>query len=181
MSDQPPPPRRTSPGRPSLCTRKRREAICEALRSGVLSERDCAEMNGIDYMTYLRWMRQGESTPETNPEWTKYRNFRKAVLRARRAGKNTLELIVRQAAVKDWRAALEVLARKHPEEWGRKLEVGGKVDHAHAHAHVVTISPDAARQQLADKLRELGASPEVLAPSRSPGGASLRALIAKPS
>lgn len=180
MSDQPHKlVRRASPGRPSLCTRKRREAICAAIRSGVMSERDCAESNGIDYLTFLRWMRQGDSTPEEHPEWVKYRNFRKHVLRARRSGKNALELIVRQAAGKDWRAALEILARKHPEEWARKLDVGGKVEHAHAHEHRVTLAPAAARELLAARLRELAGGSAEAAPAE--GAPSLRALIAKPS
>ncbi len=183
MSDQTPKPAHSQPkpaqprtGRPSLCTQKRRAAICAAIRSGVMSERDCAESNGVDYMTFLRWMRQGESDPQEHPEWVKYRNFRKHVLRARRSGKNSLELIVRTAATKDWRAALEILARKHPDEWARKLDVGGKVEHAHAHEHRVALSPAAARELLAARLREIapGDAPAADAPS-------LRALLAKPS
>ena len=70
---------------------------------------------GISSSTFYRWLEQGERASSG-----RYREFWEAVTRARaRAEVEAVSVLKTAAQSGDWRAAVEWLARKHPDRWGR--------------------------------------------------------------
>lgn len=109
--------------RPSKFNAATAKAILDAVRSGV-TETAAAEHVGIHRDTLTSWKRLGESGD------ARYSAFVDDLTRARAEAEIRLTTVVTDAAFTegDWKAALEVLARRNPEEWGRKDVVESRVD-----------------------------------------------------
>lgn len=106
--------------RPTKLTPDVQRTICAALQAGNYASAACA-MAGIDDATFYRWMQRG-----ARERRGAYCEFRDAVERATARGEVSLVAIIRKAAEKDWRAALALVERRHPERWGKAIALTGK-------------------------------------------------------
>jgi len=98
-------------GRPTKCTPEVRKRIVDMVKAGCYRQHACAAA-GVSVGTFCRWM-------ETNR--SPYREFREAVLEAEALSIANLTMRVTKAAQDgDWKAALALLERKCPKEFGRK-------------------------------------------------------------
>lgn len=129
------------PGRPSKLTSDLSDRIVDAVRMGAYYD-VAAEAVGIPRETLHRWMRRGDDVIAQalehvddidnlgdngiydliDPiEWP-YVDFRHAVAGASAIAElELLELI--RTAHPGWQAHMEILARRHPARWGRRMEV----------------------------------------------------------
>ena len=137
-------------GRKSKLTEEKMKDIVRDIRNGNYATIACIA-NGIDESTYYRWQRAGQEalteieddiedlkeqkklTPEEIEEYyyskidklKKHNIFYLFYQRIKRAEaeaqKNAVEVIT-AASYQNWQAAAFKLERKHPKEWGRKIE-----------------------------------------------------------
>jgi len=96
-------------GRPSKFTPLVRRRILKAIRRGNHFHIACAAA-GIGYSTFREWC-------------NRFPEFAEAVERAQAQAERRLVSLWAHAATTDWRAAKELLARRHPDRWGPKAEV----------------------------------------------------------
>lgn len=101
--------------RPTKLTAAREAAILNALRAGS-TRTAAAEANDIPRETLSRWIAHNVT-------------FRHAVLAAEADAELRMLVTVRQAAEKDWKAALAWLERRRPDDWARqdRVEIIGSV------------------------------------------------------
>lgn len=158
--------------RPSKFTPNITDAILKAVRNGV-TETAAAEAVGIHRDTLTNWKRLGERGNES------YSAFFNDLARARAEAEVSLVVVVMEAALvdKDPKVALEVLARRNPEEWGRKDVVEQRVDKKVQDLLETVrgqVSADAFQQFVVAICRERGLDPQdVLGePSRTGAGFS---------
>lgn len=97
--------------RPLKLTDETSKLIVEALRTGN-TRKDASESNGVAYATFIKWIHLGESGIKPYVQFLEQVN--KAEAEARIACVN---VIVQVAAKGDWRAAMEYLSRRDPENW----------------------------------------------------------------
>lgn len=91
--------------------------IVNSLKAGNY-EQTAARAAGIGVSTYYRWLENGEDKGEDNlPEHEPYREFREAVTRAIAEAEEVLVKRWQKHSITDWRAARDLLARRHPENW----------------------------------------------------------------
>ena len=104
-------------GRPTLFTAKRAKLVVEAVRRGQ-TYKLAAAYAGISYSTLNRWRTIGGADDAP----AKFRKFWKQLEQA--SGEAALRMIklVEEAAQTDWKAATWVLSRRHPDQWGERLE-----------------------------------------------------------
>jgi len=103
--------------RESKLTPEVQRRIVASLRAGNYAN-VAAQAAGIAEPTFYRWMEKGEDKGEENiPEWEHYREFRESVTRAQTEAEETLVKRWAKHAITDWRAARDLLARRHPERW----------------------------------------------------------------
>ena len=109
--------------RPTKFNKTIADAILNAVREGI-TESAAAEHVGIHRDTLTSWKRLGDHGD------ARYSAFVVDLARARAEAEISLTKVVTDAAFEagEWKAALEVLARRNPEEWGRKDVVEGRVD-----------------------------------------------------
>ena len=107
----------TRTGRPCKLTPEVQEKICRAIRAGNYAY-VAAEYAGIGASTYHRWMQQGEQ--ETSGP---FREFRDAVKNAESEAEVRAVAIIQKHMERNWQAAMTYLERKHPQRWGRRLDV----------------------------------------------------------
>jgi hypothetical protein len=105
-----------------------------AIRSGNYRE-IAAEAAGISRSSLFSWLERGRDHVEDDPVSSSdeaYVDFLHAVTRAERASEVSLVQKWEAAANRDWRAARELLARRHPSRWGakedRRVELSGSVE-----------------------------------------------------
>lgn len=170
MSDQPstppdaPPKKRESfnpRGRKPKLTPEIKRKICEVIALGTMCEASAARAAGISSRTLFRWIERGRlaiRTKATEQRAKKYAALCHAMDRAREDGRKALEAYVAKGVASDPRIALEVLSRKYPADWGRKLSLSGEVDHKHEH---VVLSPQDAREALMRKLGVVAPAPAI--------------------
>lgn len=104
-------------GRESKLTPAMQRRITTSLRAGNY-EQAAFLSAGISSTTYYRWLERGEDRGEENaPEDAIYREFRDAVTRAIAEAEETLVKRWAKHAITDWRAARDLLARRHPDRW----------------------------------------------------------------
>lgn len=104
-------------GRESKLTPAVQRRLVTSLRSGNY-DYIAAQAAGIHIATFHRWMERGEDRGDDNlPEDEPYREFREAVTRAQTEAEETLVKRWAKHAITDWRAARDLLARRHPERW----------------------------------------------------------------
>lgn len=133
------PPRR---GRPPLLDARRQQIITDAIRMGNYEE-VAARKAGISEASYYKWKARGrveverlaeceEATGEPCdplPDEQRYLEFLQAVEAALTDSEATLVQNWRAKAIDDWRAAKELLARRHSDRWGPRstVELDGSV------------------------------------------------------
>lgn len=87
------------------------EEICKSIEVGH-TQKDAAELAGVDESTFYEWKK------------TKSK-FSKSLRRAQKRYKDKLLKLLHGAATakQDARTALEILARRYPDEWGERLKL----------------------------------------------------------
>jgi AraC-like DNA-binding protein len=92
------------------------ERICDLFRQGcsVKTVCECAGLSQSSFFDYLR--RANSDAPDDDPVFAE---FAERVTRARGEGKARLVELVNQGAAHDWRAAIALLERIAPSEYGR--------------------------------------------------------------
>ena len=129
--------------RPCILTPESTEAVCEGLRLGLPIRQACATI--IHESSYYEWRaRRGEGGL--------FAEFAEKTDEAIEAGFRTLAVVVRKGAQKNPKLALELLARRDHENWGRRSTVVGEVKVTHT-GNVMHSATDA---QLDAVLRRLG-------------------------
>jgi transposase-like protein len=123
------PPKRKR-GRPSKLTPEVTAKVVAAIEGGQFLA-VAARLAGIGPTTLHRWMERGEKKGKGNP----FRAFYIAVQRAEARNEQRLVKLWRRQAKDDWRAAMEMLARRHPERWSPpkdRVELDASVTHGGA-------------------------------------------------
>ena len=154
-------------GRPSKLTPEIQDRIVAAIRAGNYVE-TAARHAGIDPATFYRWMERGAKERSG-----KYREFRKAVEKARADAEVRHVAIIAQAATKRWEAAAWWLERSFPDRWGRRryeVEHSGTVQFESAYDALAPLlgRPDVARLAAA-LARALEAEPGGVRGAPEPG------------
>jgi len=121
-------------------------SLSKKLRTGVYA-RLAAESEGIDESTFYRWKKQGEkifeSVTDKNDEidrllWnslTKTQKLKCKFYKSIRQSTAIGELVLVDKIIAhtdtDWRAALEILARRFPQRWGKRdyMRVDSEIAH----------------------------------------------------
>lgn len=109
-------------GRPSKLTPEVKKRLLDAIRAGNYYETACTYA-GITYRTFRNWMERGEQAKSGE-----FFQFFHEVTRAEAEAEVRLVAQWQAQAGQDWRAARDLLARRHPERWaGReRLEHTGE-------------------------------------------------------
>ena len=100
--------------RPTKLTEEVTERILSAIRAGNYPA-VAARAAGIAESTFYRWMEQGRAA-----ERGAHRAFYEAVKDAEAEGEAHAVAILRREMKGDWRAAVALLERRHPERWRRR-------------------------------------------------------------
>ena len=112
------------------------EEIVKRLKIGCYAK-VVAEAVGIHRATYYRWLERGEKARKLKelgkkvPKEEKiYCDFCDMVLVAEAEAEVTIVAMIFDQTKTDWRAGLEILARKYPERWARKeyMDFKGSID-----------------------------------------------------
>jgi hypothetical protein len=103
-------------GRPTVCTPKLITHICELIRRGV-KPRPAALLCGVSSTSYHAWSTR--AAQGTQP----FAELVERIARAEAEAQAHLEQIVVNAAGSDWRAALALLERRWPAEYGRRERI----------------------------------------------------------
>ena len=116
--------------RPHKFTQATVDLILEGVRKG-LPYKVAAEAAGVHYDTFNEWRKgelpQGRNKVERQAIADLFSEFSEALTRARAEGIGVLHDRIREASEKDWRAALALLERMDPDNYGRnRLEITGK-------------------------------------------------------
>ena len=90
------------------------ERIVKAVRAGNYFEA-AAQAAGISESTLYRWLQRGAEEKQGI-----YHDFREAVRRAEAESEVHAVALIRKAMSDDWRAALALIERRHPERWRRR-------------------------------------------------------------
>lgn len=98
----------------SKFTAQRRTRILEALRTGH-SLTSAAALAGITRQTLYNWLARGEKSPDGQ-----YGRFAQDVAVASAESADAAIKSVTGAFEDDWRAAMEFLSRRFPDEWGKR-------------------------------------------------------------
>jgi transposase len=98
-----------SVARPTKYTRDRKKRLLDALRDGNTRRAACMAA-GIDQDTLANWAQR-------------FSDFSEELTRAEAEAEVALVGIIRAAAPQDWRAALTLLERRWPNEWGKRERI----------------------------------------------------------
>ena len=107
------------PGRPLALTPEVQAKICTALARGETSAAACAYA-GIHVSTFMDWRARANEGPP-------FSDFCDATTQSKNQGSRVLEEVILNAAVgkEDWRAALELLRLRDPDNYAKRTEVTG--------------------------------------------------------
>lgn len=140
-------------GRKTKLTPKLQEQIIKYVEAGNYNKVACQAV-GIGEWTYYNWIKRGEKALELEekgkkiPESEKkFSQFSQSIRGAEARGEIRNVTIIQIAAKKDWRAALEILARKYPKRWGLKKQIGGTGEEP-LPVPTITVVVDAEKQSL---------------------------------
>lgn len=135
-------------GRPTKLTEKVREQIVSAVREGCYQD-VAARAAGIAPSTFYNWKARGEEGGKRNAI---YVEFLDELTRAEAEAEQLAVHVWRKAFGNDWRAAMEYLARRHPENWTRRENV--KVEHGGS------VKVEGVESEIEDLMAKLGAGGE---------------------
>lgn len=107
-------------GRPTDCTPNTVTRLAAAIAEGHTIEVACFQ-GGITHTTWSKWMMRGTAGEEP------YAGFVAAIREAMAKAEEKLTKVVINAATEggDWRAALALLERRHPDRWSKRTEISG--------------------------------------------------------
>jgi hypothetical protein len=111
--------------RPSKYSEQVVTDICQALQAGAPIRIACG-FAGIDEATYFRWQER-------------YSEFRERSTRARYAQAVRNLALIQKAAPEDFRAAETALRLSFPQDFARRLDVAGQVEHGGEVRHAVRV------------------------------------------
>lgn len=120
---------RNRAGRKAKLTAERQARICELIRAGHY-KRVAAAQAGISEKTFYEWLQRGE--PGAANYQRRFAQFREAVLQAEAESE---EILLRKVLEGGPKLALEILARRFPERWRRRVAVDHKGEQGHLHYH----------------------------------------------
>lgn len=109
-------------GRPTLLNADVQTRICNALRTGNYREA-AARYGGISMETFTEWMARGEGREKNRKPNAAYVQFALAVHQAEADAEIAIVAQWRAQIPQDWRAARDMLARRHPSRWGPKQNI----------------------------------------------------------
>lgn len=110
-------------GGPSKLTDDIVNKICEAIKLGMTYE-DASVFAGVTRRTFQNWLKEGRAGNE------KYREFLEKIENAEVTGMAVnLSNIHKASQAGSWQAGAWLLERRHPEKFGRNIEVRAKVEH----------------------------------------------------
>jgi hypothetical protein len=132
--------------------------ICALLADGCSIRTSC-EATGTSQSTFFEYLRR--AAPEHPDHARRFLEFSQSVSRARGMGKATLIGIISRAARTDWRAAVALLERVSPSEYGRVAR-GEEPDGETPLAPIIHVTIQ--RDEATDKARKLFGTPP---PNRS--------------
>ncbi len=101
--------------RPTKLTSERRRQIIELVRDGNYVE-VAARASGIAPSTLYEWKARGE---EGGPGNERFVEFLESLTRAEAEAETAGVAAIRGAWTKDWRSAIEYLARRYPRRWAK--------------------------------------------------------------
>jgi hypothetical protein len=144
-----------SVGRRTKLTEDTQTTITDLIRGGNTNEAACAAA-GIAQSTFYNWMERGEADLEHDRQ-TRHSEFVEAVTRAIGESEAILVKFARNAAEKDGRVALDMLARRFPERWAARAELRGRVHHTSSTLDGLAVPSDETRMaEVALVLQEIG-------------------------
>lgn len=108
-------------GRPSEMTPARVAGILDSILTGATFEQAAAE-NGISERTFHRWRDRGERSKTLD----EFRQFWQLIQWAKVKARRIPERTFYRAAAHDWKAARDLLTRRHPEDWRVRFEIDDK-------------------------------------------------------
>ncbi|MBA7478831.1 hypothetical protein ES707_14259 [subsurface metagenome] len=118
----------------SKLTPELQDKIIKYIKAGNYNKVAC-QMVGIWEKTYYRWIKRGEKALELEEEGKEisesekiYCQFCQSIRQAEAEAEIRNVTVIYVAAKEDWHAAMEILARKYHDRWGRKELVGGIKD-----------------------------------------------------
>lgn len=142
-------------GRPTKLNDRTQTLITDLLSEGNTQVGAC-NAAGIAPATFYHWLERGEADHEADKQ-TIYSEFVDAVTRAIGQSEAALVKFARNAASKDGRVALEMLARRFPDRWATKTQVNGTMRHTTSPRVDVQVPSDEARMMdVAAVLTEIG-------------------------
>ena len=121
-------------GRPTTCSRKLAESVCNGLRAGLSIDAACVTA-GISATSYHAWRARAE-------EGGVFAEFAELTTRALSEGGARLEAVIIKAAPADWRAAAFILERRFPDTWSKRTQITG-ADGGPVQAEVTVARVDA--------------------------------------
>ena len=113
-------------GRQSKLNKTTLKEILKIITKGISFKDACIYM-GIGESTFYIWIQKGEKSIKNKTE-TIYREFVEGIRQAEVAAKVRRVSIIVKHEDEDARLALEMLARKYPEEFGRKEIIRQSID-----------------------------------------------------
>jgi hypothetical protein len=132
------------------------ERICKAVKKGTTWE-VAARAAGVHERTLLEWRNRGEEEDAQGRD-TIYAHLHRETMRATAMAESDLVDLIRKHAREDFRAAIFLLERRHPERWAKTSTVN--VANADASKpREVAPSDDPRRQAILDLLRTATAPP----------------------
>ena len=143
----------THTGRRSKLNETTLVEILKYIKRGVSFADSCTYM-GIGESTFYVWIQKGEKAIKNKTE-NIYREFVEGIRQAEVAAKIRRVSIIAKHENKDPRLALEMLARKYPEEFGRKDAIRQSID-----LNVQVKSPQDQLLQAEKRAEELGYEPD---------------------
>jgi hypothetical protein len=106
--------------RPTKLTPDTQAQIVKAIRAGA-TYKDAAESAGVAYITFNGWMQRGERGHKSDQLYVEFSN---AVTKAQADVKIGFTAVLTKAAQDgDWRAALEYLRRRDPDNWSDRRQI----------------------------------------------------------
>ena len=107
--------------RPTKLTPELQERICGIISKGNSITTACQSV-GISETTFYQWKEKGENAPDSV-----YGEFLCALNKAESDAKQELLQYVKDAAPRNWQAAMTVLERRWPNEFGRRDRIEAHV------------------------------------------------------
>ena len=137
-------------GRPAALTDEVIKRICDELRQGG-TKAAAAAASGYSLSAFMQWQAAGrkeiESIADGNPanrSKVQMVKFVEAMADAELVGEAELIRVIRRASEDHWQAAAWILERRHPEKYGRRMDLTSKDDKLDTRVVVTVIQESGA-------------------------------------